>query len=76
MFTGRLLSGVEAEKIGLIGSAHEKENLEDAIKDFTDSIKNVPVNQLFMQKMVINSAAEAQGLINIQKSVFSHQTPC
>ena len=41
--------------------------LDDTVERLAERISTVPNNQLMMQKMVINQAIEAMGLLNTQK---------
>ena len=66
LFTGDLISGKEAAKIGLIFRATPPAQLDDAVAQLTDRIKGVPKNQLMMMKMLVNQAYENMGLANTQ----------
>ena len=67
LFTGDKISGLEAEKIGLILKAFSKETLDDEVDSFAMRMTTVPINQLAMQKILINQAVESSGLLNSQK---------
>jgi enoyl-CoA hydratase len=58
LFTGDLVSGREAAAMGLVLQSVPAEELESAVALLTDRIKSVPVNQLWMQKQVVNSVIE------------------
>lgn len=58
LFTGDLISGSEAAAMRLVLKAVPEEELEETVTLLVDRIKNVPVNQLWMQKQVINSTIE------------------
>lgn len=58
MFTGDKISGVEAAEMGLILKSVPDDQLEDAVEALAGRMATVPINQLAMQKMVINSAVE------------------
>ncbi|KAL2872781.1 ClpP/crotonase-like domain-containing protein [Aspergillus lucknowensis] len=60
LFTGDLISGREAEAMGLILKAVPRGELERTVELLVDRIKTVPVNQLWMQKRVINGTIEGQ----------------
>lgn len=60
LFTGDLISGKEAESMGLVLKAVPQSDLEETVRLLTDRIKTVPVNQNWMHKQVINSFAEGQ----------------
>lgn len=58
LFTGDLIDGKEAAEMGLVLKAVPEEQLEEAVTLLADRIKSVPVNQLWMQKQVINGFVE------------------
>ncbi|WP_406646764.1 crotonase/enoyl-CoA hydratase family protein [Aliisedimentitalea scapharcae] len=58
MFTGDKISGVEAAEMGLILKSVPDDQLDDAVEALAGRMATVPINQLAMQKMVINSAVE------------------
>lgn len=62
LFTGDLISGSEAVAMGLVIKAVPFAQLEETVNLLTDRIKSVPVNQLWMQKQVINSTIEGMVL--------------
>jgi enoyl-CoA hydratase len=66
LFTGDLISGAQAEHMGLIYKAVQIENLDEEIKRLIDRIKGVPKNQLMMMKMMVNQTYENMGLANTQ----------
>ena len=66
LFTGDLVSGSEAQAMGLVHQAVPEEQLDDAVQQLADRIKGVPRNQLMMSKMVVNQAYENMGLNNTQ----------
>jgi enoyl-CoA hydratase len=67
LFTGDVVSGTEAARIGLVHQAVPGEDLDAAVAALCDRIKGVPRNQLMMSKMVVNQAYEAMGLANTQR---------
>lgn len=67
LFTGELLSGKDAEKIGLIGQSVAEADLDQEVDRFIDRIITVPTNQLFFQKQVVNHAVEQAGLLGTQR---------
>ncbi len=67
LFTGDLVSGVEAVEMGLVYQAVPAVELDAAVQALCDRIKGVPRNQLMMSKMVVNQAYEAMGLQNTQR---------
>lgn len=66
LFTGDRIKGVEAERIGLIHKAVAPDLLDAEVEALAERIAGVPVNQLMMQKLVINQAIEAMGLRQTQ----------
>lgn len=60
LFTGDLVDGKEAAAMGLVLKSVPAAELEGAVRLLTDRIKTVPVNQLWMQKQMVNSTFEAQ----------------
>ncbi|MCC5968900.1 MAG: crotonase/enoyl-CoA hydratase family protein [Pararhodobacter sp.] len=67
LFTGDKITGREAAEMGLILKAVPPSELDDAVEELAGRMATVPVNQLAMQKMVINQAVEAMGLMNTQR---------
>ena len=60
MFTGDKISGIEAARMGLVLKSVPEDALDAAVESLAARMASVPINQLAMQKMVINSAIEAQ----------------
>lgn len=58
MFTGDKISGREAAEMGLVLKAVPDDRLDDEVEALAARMSTVPINQLAMQKMVINSAVE------------------
>ncbi len=67
MFTGDKIDGIEAERIGLVLKAVPSQSLGEEVEALAERMASVPLNQLMMQKMVINQAIEAMGLSNTQR---------
>ncbi|MBZ0216561.1 MAG: crotonase/enoyl-CoA hydratase family protein, partial [Fimbriimonadaceae bacterium] len=67
LFTGDKIDGREAEKLGLVLKAVPADRLDDEVEALAGRMATVPVNQLMMQKMVVNQAVEAMGLFNTQR---------
>jgi len=58
MFTGDRISGVEAAAMGLVLKSVPDDRLDAEVEALAARMASVPINQLAMQKMVINSAME------------------
>jgi len=67
LFTGDLISGQEAEKMGLIYKAVPPDAMDLEVKKLTDRIRGVPKNQLMMMKLMVNQAYENMGLSSTQQ---------
>ena len=67
LFTGDKITGREAADMGLILEAVPAENLDRKVDDMAKRMCAVPINQLAMQKILINQAIEANGLNEMQR---------
>ena len=67
LFTGDKITGREAEEMGLVLKAVPEDELDEEVEKLAARMATVPVNQLAMQKMVINQAIEASGMMNTQR---------
>ena len=67
LFTGDKIDGREAERLGLVLKAVPSADLDAEVERLAERMATVPVNQLMMQKLVINQAIEAMGLLNTQR---------
>ena len=67
LFTGDKVTGVEAADMGLVLKAVPADKLDAEVERLAERMATVPINQLMMQKMVINQAIEAMGLANTQR---------
>jgi len=67
LFTGDKISGREAADMGLVLKAVPADQLDDTVEELAARMATVPVNQLAMQKMVINQAIEATGMMETQR---------
>jgi len=67
LFTGDKISGQEAEAMGLVLKAVPDDQLDAEVDAMAERMASVPINQPAMQKLVINQAIEASGLMNTQR---------
>ncbi|UWQ25487.1 crotonase/enoyl-CoA hydratase family protein [Leisingera aquaemixtae] len=67
LYTGDRISGREAAEMGLVLRAVPAEQLDDAVEEMAARMATVPINQLAMQKLVINQAIEQTGLMQTQR---------
>lgn len=67
LFTGDRINGREAEAMGLVLKAVRDDQLDQEVEAMASRMASVPVNQLAMQKMVINQAIEATGMMEAQR---------
>jgi enoyl-CoA hydratase len=66
LFTGDCLSGAEAAEWGLATEAAPAEQLDERFEALLERIVRLPVNQLVMMKLLVNSTVAAQGLQTTQ----------
>ena len=66
LFTGDRITGREAEEMGLVLKAIPDDRLDEEVEAMANRMASVPINQLAMQKMVINQAIEASGMMETQ----------
>ncbi len=62
LFTGDMIDGVEAEKIGMINHAIEEERLDQTVTDFCKRVAQVPLDMLTVHKHTTNRWFELAGL--------------
>jgi enoyl-CoA hydratase len=62
LFTGDSLTGEQAVEWGLAIESWPAEELDARFEDLVGRVARLPVNQLVMQKLLINQALYAQGL--------------
>lgn len=67
LLTGDLVTGTEAERMGLVVESVPERELDDAVARLAERMASVPRNQLMMQKLVINQAVENMGLASTQR---------
>ncbi len=66
LLTGDKIYGREAERLGLVLKAVPEDKLDAEVEAMAERMASVPVNQLAMQKMMINQALENMGLASTQ----------
>ena len=67
LFTGDQIKGKEAAEIGLVLKSVPLKELDEYVENLAARMASVPVNQLAMQKMIINQAMESSGLMEMQR---------
>ncbi len=66
LFTGDAIDGREAVELGLVLKSVPADELDAHVESLAERIASVPINQLTMQKLVVNQAVEAMGLPQTQ----------
>ena len=66
LFTGDCLSGAEAVEWGLATEAAPAARLDERFEALLERVSRLPVNQLVMMKLLVNSTVHAQGLHTTQ----------
>ncbi|MEV5834723.1 crotonase/enoyl-CoA hydratase family protein [Nocardia sp. NPDC052112] len=64
LFTGDCISGRQAEEWGLAVESCPADELDERTETLVARIARMPVNQLMMAKLALNSALHAQGVTN------------
>ncbi len=64
LFTGDTISGKEAEEWGLAIEAPSPDALDERTEILLERIARMPINQLMMAKLALNSSLLAQGVAN------------
>jgi enoyl-CoA hydratase len=64
LFTGDTISGAEALEWGLVIEAPPLEQLDERTENLLDRIARMPINQLMMAKLALNSSLLASGVAN------------
>ncbi|MGX9351743.1 crotonase/enoyl-CoA hydratase family protein [Shimia sp. W99] len=67
LLTGDKITGREAADMGLVLKAVPEDALDDEVEALAARMASVPINQLAMQKMVINQAVEMAGINQTQR---------
>ena len=62
LLTGDKITGIEAAKLGLILKSVPREQLTTEVETLARRMATVPINQLIMQKLMINQALDNMGL--------------
>ena len=66
LLTGDTITGATAAEWGLALTAVPADRLDPAVEELADRIAGVPINQLVMQKLMINQAYDDMGLAGTQ----------
>ena len=66
LLTGDTVDGREAERMGLVLKAVPAADLDEEVEKLATRIASVPVNQLMIQKLMVNQALENMGLRSTQ----------
>jgi enoyl-CoA hydratase len=66
LLTGDTIDGVQAKEWGLVIDAVPEPELDDAVEALAERMAGVPINQLVMQKLMINQAYDNMGLQSTQ----------
>jgi enoyl-CoA hydratase len=66
LFTGDLIDGTEAARIGLVLEAVDPSHLDLRVASLAERMAGVPRNQLMMQKLMINQALDNMGMASTQ----------
>ncbi|CAF3035354.1 unnamed protein product [Rotaria sp. Silwood2] len=66
LLTGDKITGIEAEKLGLVLKSVPQEQLNTEVEKLAQRMATVPINQRAMQKLMINQAFENMGLKTTQ----------
>ncbi|MFD4430899.1 enoyl-CoA hydratase-related protein, partial [Nocardia sp. NPDC058497] len=64
LFTGDCISGKQAAEWGLAVESWPADELDDRTEALVQRIARMPVNQLMMAKLALNSALNTQGVAN------------
>ena len=64
LLTGDSITGAQAVEWGLAVEAPPADQLDERTEDLLERIANMPINQLIMTKLALNSSLLAQGIAN------------
>ncbi len=62
LFTGKIIDGKEAERIGLVSLAVPRDKLEETVEQIAAEIKQIPPEGLLHNKEVFNTSLEIMGV--------------
>ncbi len=66
LLTGDTIDGQQARDWGLVVDAVPEDQLDEAVEQLADRMAAVPINQLVMQKLMVNQALDNMGLRSTQ----------
>ena len=66
LLTGDLVSGIEAQEMGLVYKTCPSDQLKKEVQALANRMASIPQNQLMMQKLVINQAYNQMGMETTQ----------
>jgi enoyl-CoA hydratase len=66
MLTGQSLTGIEAQRAGLVSAAIPADQLAATVDEMARRMATIPLNQLVMSKLLVNQAYENMGLRTTQ----------
>ncbi len=72
LITGRTISGLEAETIGIITKAVPPENLESEVYNLAKAICVIPRDAVVMGKLATRHTYDQVGVLNLDSSVVYH----
>eukprot|EP01138_Halocafeteria_seosinensis_P006321 gb/GECG01006462.1/.p1 GENE.gb/GECG01006462.1/~~gb/GECG01006462.1/.p1 ORF type:complete len:458 (+),score=39.79 gb/GECG01006462.1/:1-1374(+) len=67
LLTGRIITGHEAERIGLIAESVADAQLDSRVEELASDMAQIPTNQLMMHKMLINQSYSNMGIESTQR---------
>jgi enoyl-CoA hydratase len=66
LLTGDTIDGRRAREWGLVIDAVPEDRLDEAVEQLADRMAGIPINQLVMQKLMVNQALDNMGLRSTQ----------